>query len=509
MYIEYMQNGLPRFHKRKCNESYGMNWLLFIEGPCLPLLQFQYQPMSKTDNRGIYLPVSGEDEDLKVQGRRHSSARYPHLRFIIIMFLLLIVSSIGMFMYSTNRENPNRAILSKISASTPANPLILISIDGFRYDYLKRGLTPNLVNLCKKGIHGPMRPQFPSYTFPNHFSLVTGLYPESHGIVGNSFYDPKLKDYFSYNSQDNLKESKWWLAEPIWNAVQRFGMRSATMFWPGSESSIKGKRPTYYRTYDGNVPTDSRVDQVLEWLDMPEGERPHFISMYMSFVDDAGHMFGPDSEEVNAALIEVDLGIGRLIDGFKKRGIENIVNLLVVSDHGMVEIPDDERFHIYLDDLIPEMKNRLQWVDYGPMASLIPLPNEEDSILSELRSAKMRGVPFMVYKRDELPSDYHYHDCSRIAPIILVAKKGYVIDFRGGDWVPRGAHGYDPSLPEMQALLIASGPDFRDIRHVSGRRINHSVKGVSNLDVYPLMMHLLKITPAPNNGTMSLVNLIK
>lgn len=455
------------------------------------------------DNRGIYLPVSDEEE-LDLKGRRKRNGR-PHLKFIMITLLLLIVFSIRMFMHSLNNETAASYAVMKAKVS----PLILISIDGFRYDYLKRGLTPNLLKLCKQGIHGPMKPQFPSYTFPNHLSIVTGLYPESHGIVGNSFYDPNLQDYFSYNRQEDLKESKWWLAEPIWNAVQRFGMKSATMFWPGSESSIGGMRPNYYRTYDGEVSTDARVNQVLEWLKMPEEEKPQFISMYMSLVDDAGHLYGPDSEELNEALIEVDLGIGKLIKGLKEIGIDKSVNLLIVSDHGMVEIRDDERFHIYLDDLIDDMQERLQWVDYGPMASIIPLPGEEDSIISELRSAQMRGVPFMVFKREDLPEEYHYTSSSRIAPIILIAKKGYVIDFRGGDWVPRGAHGYDPNLPEMQALLIATGPEFRDPRHSAGRRINHSVKGISNLDVYPLMMNLLKITPAPNNGTMSLVNLIK
>ncbi len=460
------------------------------------------------DNRGIYLPISdGEDGNLK--GKRRIGR--PHLRFIMMTILLLIVTSVGIFMFTSNEKNHENDEYAAFSNLDPkkVSPLILISIDGFRYDYLKRGLTPNLLKLCKKGIHGPMKPQFPSYTFPNHFSIVTGLYPESHGIVGNSFYDPNFKEYFSYNSQDDLKESKWWLAEPIWNAVQKFGMKSATMFWPGSESSIKGERPTYYREYDGQVSTESRVNQVLKWLAMSEEKRPHFISMYMSLVDDAGHMSGPDSDELNAALLEVDLGIGKLVDGLRELGIAKSVNLLIVSDHGMVEIPDNERFHIYLDDLIPELKDRVQWVDYGPMASVIPLSGEEDSIYSELRSAQMRGIPFMVFKRDELPAEYHYNASSRIAPIILMAKKGYVIDFRGGDWVPRGAHGYDPSLPEMQALLIASGPEFRDPRYSAGRRINHSLKGISNLDVYPLMMHLLKITPAPNNGTMALVNLIK
>ena len=462
---------------------------------------------SSKSSKGIYLPVSDNEEDLKGHRRGRGIGiglfRRPHLMILIMLLLITFVIGIGMFMFNSS-QNDEFAI-----ESSSVMPLILISIDGFRYDYLKRGITPNLKKLCRKGIHGPMKPQFPSYTFPNHFSLVTGLYPESHGIVGNAFYDPKLEEYFSYNDQKDLRESKWWLAEPIWNSVQRFGLKSATMFWPGSESSILGRRPNYYKTYDGNVSTKERIDQVLKWLDLPEEKKPKFISMYLSLVDDAGHMFGPDSEESNTALREVDLGIERLLTGLKERGIEDLVNLVIVSDHGMVEIKDEERYHIYLDDLIPDMKERLQWVDYGPMASIIPVAGEEDSIISELRSAQMHSIPYMIYKREELPLEYHYSKSDRIAPIILVAKKGYVIDFRGGDWVPRGAHGYDPNLPEMQALLIAAGPKFRDPKYSAGRRINRAIKGVSNLDVYPLMMNLLKISPSPNNGTLTLVNMIK
>ena len=463
----------------------------------------------KKKNGAIYLPIPGDDvEEAKNQkGGSSRGQRRPHLRLLLIMLLLSIGTTIiGIYMFLTNKEG-NYASAS-LRPNSSVSPLILVSIDGFRYDYLKRGLTPNLKKLCKKGIHGPMRPQFPSYTFPNHYTLVTGLYPESHGIVANSFYDPDLDDYFSYTNQEDLKESKWWQAEPIWNAVQRFGMKSATMFWPGSESSILGKRPNYYKTYDGEVKTEDRVDQVLKWLDLPKGEMPHFISMYLSLVDDAGHMFGPESPEVNEALREVDDGIGRLLTGLKDRNLHEKINLVIVSDHGMINIPDDEKFHVYLDDFIYEMKERVQWVDYGPMTSIIPVEGEEDSIYSELRSAQMRGIPFMVYKKEDLPPEYHYKSNDRIAPIVLVANKGFVIDFRGGDWVPRGVHGYDPSIPEMQALLIATGPEFRNPSHSSGRRLGKSLTGISNLDVYPLMMHLLKINAAPNNGTMSLVNLI-
>jgi predicted AlkP superfamily pyrophosphatase or phosphodiesterase len=222
-----------------------------------------------TGGKAIYLPLSDEEDCLLKDKRRIPRKRRPYLMVLLISTLLMFVFGIGMIMQEKGEESIIAVMDRKSTSpsSSPPPPLILVSIDGFRFDYLKRGLTPNLKKICKSGIYGPMKPQFPSYTFPNHYSLVTGLYPESHGIVGNAFYDPKLDDYFSYTNQENVRESKWWMAEPIWNAVQRFGMKSATMFWPGSESRILGRGPNYYAEYNENVPTEARVDQVLKWLE--------------------------------------------------------------------------------------------------------------------------------------------------------------------------------------------------------------------------------------------------
>jgi predicted AlkP superfamily pyrophosphatase or phosphodiesterase len=482
--------------------------MLLMRAGFQPKILMFFNPFARTNN-GIYLPVSKTEENDVQRNERKKLFKRPLISILTMSFLLTIVVMIGLYVFIDSIGGQYAASMHVASEQVP--PVILISIDGFRYDYLKLGITPNLMRLTKSGIHGPMKPQFPSYTFPNHYTLVTGLYPEVHGIVGNSFYDPNLDDYFSYTSQETLSHSKWWLAEPVWNTVQRFGMRSATMFWPGSESYIFGKRPNYVREYDEEVSTESRIEQVLKWLDLPKEKRPSFISMYMSVVDDAGHLFGPESNELKLALRNVDDGIGLLVKELHEREIFDKVNLMVVSDHGMVEIKNEESYHIYLDDMIPFMKDRLQWVDYGPMASIIPLKGEEKSVYEDLKRAQISGIPFEVYYKNDLPKEFQYSHSERIAPIILIAKNGWIIDYRGGNWVPRGAHGYDPKLPEMQALFIAVGPDFRTGKHVAGRIRNaHPLKGITNLDVYPLMMHLLKIpTPPPNNGTMALVNLIK
>ncbi len=439
-------------------------------------------------DEAIYLKL---DQDEVISKNGSKGRKYLSL-LLLITGMLSFVTFVGVYVAF-------HAITSKLqsyqSASAKVTPILLISIDGFRYDFLHRGLTPNLVSLARHGVHGPLRPQFPSYTFPNHFSLVTGLYPESHGIVANSFYDPKLNDFFSYTDQKSLRESKWWKAEPIWNTVQKYGMKSATMFWPGSESAIDGKRPNYYRSYNGNVSHSQRVDQILNWLSMASSKRPEFLSLYLSAVDEAGHNYGPDSDEINQALKDVDEAIGLLITGLKNRELLGKIDVIIVSDHGMIEV----KHHIYLADLIENLSERVEWVDYGPVASIKPTEKDEEDIYATLKYYQSRGMKYSVYRRQDIPAEFHYRNNDRIAPIIMVAGSGWVIDFKGGDWVPKGAHGYDPQLDDMQALFIGSGPDFPVVRS--------PVTDINNLDVYPLMMHLLNIPALPNNGTMKLVDL--
>lgn len=384
------------------------------------------------------------------------------------------------------------------SASTDTPPVILVSIDGFRYEYLSRGLTPNLKRLTEQGIYGPMEAQFPSYTFPNHYTLVTGLYPEAHGIVANSFYDPDMKEYFSYTDQQNLRQAKWWKAEPIWNTIQRHGLKSATMFWPGSESAIDGHRPNLYVPYDSRLSTAQRIAQVLRWLDRPAPDRPHFISLYLSLVDDVGHVHGPESAELDAALAHVDAGIGALMAGLQGRA----AHVVVVSDHGMAQVRADG--HVYLDELVPGMREQLAWVDFGPVASLLPVDAASARAVHAALKAHEPGRHYRVYWREEIPERFHFRASRRIAPLVVVCEPGWVLDYRGGAWVPRGVHGYDPRAPDMQALFIATGPGLRQVGRGRG-----PLRGLTNLDVYPFMMRLLHVPALPNNGTLRLVELCR
>src|SRR5262249_7116376 len=220
-------------------------------------------------------------------------------------------------------------------AGPSTDPVILISIDGFRADYLDRGLTPTLASLAASGVHADaLKPSFPTLTFPNHYTIVTGLYPDHHGIVNNRMVDPATGKRFVYNDRTTTSDPSWWGGEPLWVSAENQGKHAATMFWPGSDVPIDGVRPEHCRRFDGKMPPAARVDQALAWLDLPSGQRPDFMTLYFEQVDHQVHEHGPDSTEADAALREVDAALGRLLDGLRQRGLADAANLVIVSDHG-------------------------------------------------------------------------------------------------------------------------------------------------------------------------------
>ena len=348
-------------------------------------------------------------------------------------------------------------------------PLILISIDGFRADYLDRGGTPNLKALADVGVHAVrMAPSFPSLTFPNHYTLVTGLYPDHHGIVSNTFEDPAIPPgKFRIADKTAVTNGAWWNeATPIWVSAERQGVKTGTEFWPGSEAAIQGVRPSLYSPFDQAVSSDARVDKVLSWLDLPEEARPHFLTLYFDIVDTAGHHHGPDSPEVNAAAATVDQAIGQLVAGLKARDID--ANLIIVADHGMVATPPDH--HIYMDDWADPAAFRI--VTGDAVAELVPA--------DAAASAKLVGHHDHAdcYLRADIPPRLHYGTNARIPPVVCIADVGWLLtthaqEAKGQE--PLGEHGYDPDAPLMGALFIGSGPGFR-------RGI--TLKPFSNVDVY-------------------------
>jgi len=372
----------------------------------------------------------------------------------------------------------------------PAPPLtILVSIDGFRPDYLGRGLTPNLNALAAGGAQAAMRPSFPSKTFPNHYTLVTGLRPDEHGIVANNMEDAAIPGVrFAMSNTAAVLDHRWWdEAEPIWVTAEKAKIPTGTLFWPGSEAQIHGVWPKKWAHFDKAFSSDLRVQMLLSWLDLKSAERPQLLTLYFDIVDDAGHFFGPDSPQLNAAATEVDRAVGRLVSGLKARGLT--ANLIIVSDHGMAATSDDRR--VFIDDLLP--KDAYRAVELGPIGSIYPNPGHEP----EVEKALLAPHPHLqCWRKADIPARFHFGRNPRVAPIFCLAQTGWNLTTH--DYHPRepvvADHGYDNADPLMAATFIANGPAFR-----AGVKL----PTFDNVDIYPLLAKLVGVAPQPNDGNLA------
>lgn len=369
--------------------------------------------------------------------------------------------------------------------------LVLVSFDGWRTDYTDRMDAPNLRALAARGVRSrALIPSFPTKTFPNHYTIVTGLYPEHHGIVGNNIADPEYPARFTQTS-DTAKEGRWWGGEPLWVTAIRQGLRASSMFWPGSEAPIQGVRPTAWRPFDDKVPNADRVSQVLEWLALPRDEQPSFVTLYFSDVDHAGHDFGPDSPELREAAHRLDEALGQLVAGIQRLGLIDRVTLVVISDHGMS--PTSDARTIFLDDYLN--LDTVDVVDWTPVAALVPRGRSVDETYRALRG---RHASMAVYRREQIPGRLHYSHNPRIAPVIGIARDGWTITShaRRADDLAKGRkhagdHGYDPEAKSMRALFVAAGPHIRK---------NTIVPEIENIHVYDFLCRVLGLTAAKNDG---------
>lgn len=359
-------------------------------------------------------------------------------------------------------------------AETPTPVTILISIDGFKPDYLTRGVTPNLSALAAAGISASMRPSFPSVTFPNHYTLVTGLRPDRNGIVGNRMEDPRRPgQVFTMQTDDPF----WWTeAEPIWVTAEKAGIHTGTMFWPGSNVDFGGVRPTDWQQFGGAINSRQRVDSIIDWLRRPAETRPRFLTMYFDLVDHAGHEFGPGSPKTTAVVAEVDAAIGRLRAELAKLG--QPANLVVVADHGMAAISADRV--IRFDQIADPASFR--FVTGGTYAGIEPMPGRE----AALAAAIAKPHPHMqCWPKGQIPARLHYGTNRRVPAYLCLAEVGWLVVDKAPDParpISGGAHGYDPTTPEMAALFIASGPAIRPAGQLPS---------FDNVDVAPLLRHLI------------------
>jgi alkaline phosphatase D len=336
-----------------------------------------------------------------------------------------------------------------------------------------------------------MIPAYPSQTSPNHYSIITGLYPEHHGIVANSFYDPARKEVYNSHDIKAVANGAWYGGTPLWVLAEQQGMRSASFFWVGSEADIQGVRPTYYLKFDSSFPNGKRVEQVLAWLRLPPERRPHFITLYFSDADQSGHLYGPDSPQVADAVHELDSEIGKLVDGIKESKLP--VDLIVLGDHGMAEV---EGPPIYLDEY------GLQTSSFEQILGSILYPRSEDDAQRAYLTLRGRSDRFLVYRRAQVPADLHFDSNPRAGDPVVVPTGPYFIRATTEPHAALGHHGSDSArVPEMKAIFFAAGPDIRP---------GIALAPFENVNVYPLVARILglditDLKTGPVDGELSVL----
>ncbi len=386
-------------------------------------------------------------------------------RFIITAFSFLF------FLIPLNAHNPKQ------------HYTVIVSLDGFRWDYPTMYNTPNLDRMGEEGVKAVMLPSFPASTFPNHYTIATGLVPAHNGIVNNSFWDAKYKRHYSMGDSATRNNPDYYLGEPIWITAQKQGLKTGNMYWVGSDIAIKGTHPTYHRRWTAKprLSFEQRIDTVLTWLQKTEEERPQLIMLYFEEPDGSGHHNGPHSKETDAVVRHVDSLMGVLRSRIESLPFADNINLIVTSDHGMVEI-SPERVVNMSQYLKPEW---CEVIEGHTPTSIFSKDGCRDSILNALK-----GVAHIhVWKKEEVPAELKYSDSDRIGDIVVAPELGW--QFTDVIRKDKGAHGYFPQSPEMQVIFRAIGPDFKQ---------GYTSTSFVNVDIYPLLSYLLQIVPEKTDG---------
>jgi predicted AlkP superfamily pyrophosphatase or phosphodiesterase len=363
---------------------------------------------------------------------------------------------------------------------------VLVSFDGWRFDYDTKAPAPALRALMARGVRAEgLIPAFPTKTVPNHYSMATGLYPGHHGMIANVIRDPATGRTFRRTDRAEVMNPMWWGGEPIWNTAQRQGLIAATMFWPGSEAPVGGMQPRYWREFDETVSAAARVDQVLAWLDRPKAERPSLVTLYFNEVDVMGHWYGPDSTQVRDAIVRTDAQLGRLVEGLSSRGQLDRANIMVVSDHGMA--PTTQRQTIFVDDYVS--LDDLEIADINPTLGVIPKAGRTEAVYQALASAHPR---LSMYRAAETPESWQLRGQPRVPPITGVADEGWVV-LRRADFAEywkrsptAGQHGYDAASRTMWGVFVAAGPAFK---------VGAVLPAMENVNVYHAAAVSLGIEP--------------
>lgn len=365
--------------------------------------------------------------------------------------------------------------------------LVLVSIDGFNWNYLDRYPTPNLDRLIATGSKADrLIPVYPTLTFPNHYSIATGLYPARHGIVANSFPDEERDRWYFIHDRNTVEDPLFYSGEPIWVTAETQGMVSAAFYFVGTEAAIHGVSPSHWRSFDDDVPGEDRVDQVLEWMSLPRNSRPHLFTLYFEDVDDHSHRHGTGSDENIEAIRRVDSYIGRLLDGIEKLPYQDRVNIIVVSDHGQGSyIEDQQPFitgdHVNLDEMTVVEGGSYLFMHFDSADS-----QRAQDIVEKINSQWRHGK---AYLPATAPGNWKVNDSSRFPDVMLIPDQGYAVlsSIEKAGKIDAGDHGWPPESPDMHGIFIASGPDIR---------AGVNLGAIRNVDIYPLMTSILALTPA-------------
>jgi alkaline phosphatase D len=385
------------------------------------------------------------------------------------------------------------------SGETPY--VVLVSFDGFRFDYAEKFDATNFKSIIRQGAKAEgLIPSFPSKTFPNHYSIVTGLYPGNHGLVDNQFYDPDRKEYYEMKNRIRVTDPYYYRGVPLWKLARQHGVKSASMFWIGSELSQSDLQPDYYFEYDESLPDTARIQQILSWLKLPQKERPHFITLYFSSPDHEGHLFGPSSEETKQAVLRADRNLGILMKGLAETTLP--INMIVVSDHGMEELKTNPESYIFLDEILSRDDTTVQVSNAGTQAHLY-LTNKS-KVDSLFRILKKNSGKYSVFRPEDFPKHWHYKT-PRAGDLLLTAAPGYYIvgaqrksflaELKPGNTI--GVHGYDPATAKnMHGIFYATGPNIKP---------QTTIPAFENIHIYPLIAEILGLPIPPIDGKLQVL----
>lgn len=376
---------------------------------------------------------------------------------------------------------------SSLFAQEKGHPyVLLISFDGFRWDYPSRGLTPTLGKMAVEGVSAlSLKPVFPSKTFPNHYSIVTGMTAEKHGIMANSFENPFTGERYRLGDTNAVRSGKWYWGEAIWETLEKNKITTASYFWPGSEVRDEGRHPSYFMQYEHEKPYIERVNGVFQWFNLPYEKRPKFVTLYFDRSDTKGHEFGPYSPEVNLSISELDSLLGIILTMRDASSVKDSLDIIVVSDHGMAETSPERVYNV--ETLLPGIT--CKYIDSGPVMQIAAEQKDISAIMEKLSAP---GLPFRAYKREDIPEYLRIKKHPYLRDILIVAEMGWSLVSESSKKYSYGSrnggnHGYENFHTDMHGIFFAYGPSFR-----SGFKAGT----LSNLDIYPLLCKLYGVEPS-------------